>query len=83
LFDCIARENPALLILDFDLPGLDGYSLQVELSNNEATQHLPVIILTALPASKTLFEQFKQVAFFLNKPFDIDDLLIKIKDILK
>ena len=78
----VQKEKPDLLILDILLPGLDGYSLQLQFSQEEATKDLPVIVITALPAARTLFEEFKQVKLFLNKPFDTDVLLKKVKEIL-
>ncbi|MHB9154459.1 MAG: response regulator [Endomicrobiales bacterium] len=78
----IGSEKPDLLLLDVLLPGLDGYSLQLQLAQNEETSTLPVIVITALPASRSLFEKFEQVKCFLDKPFDTSELLRKVKEIV-
>lgn len=78
----IADENPDLMLLDVMLPGIDGYSLLLQLSQSDNPPAIPVIIITGLPASRSLFEELKQVKFFLEKPFDPPVLLAKIKEIL-
>lgn len=78
----VKREKPDLLILDVLLPGLDGYSLQLYLAQQEETKNLPVIVASALPAARTLFEKFPQVKIFFDKPFDPEKLLKKCKEIL-
>ncbi|MBN1622169.1 MAG: response regulator [Endomicrobiales bacterium] len=80
--ELIQKEKPDLLILDVLLPGIDGYSLQLQFSQQEQTRNIPVIIITALPAAKTLFEKFQQVKLFLSKPFDTSELLVKVEEIL-
>jgi CheY-like chemotaxis protein len=80
--DVILKESPDLLILDVLLPGIDGYSLQLQFSQQELTKEIPVIVITALPAARTLFEKFPQVKMFLSKPFDPNELLKKAKEIL-
>lgn len=83
LISLIKTEKPDLLVLDVLLPGIDGYSLQLQLAQDEATKHIPVIIMTALPASRALFESFDQVKLFLPKPFEMDTLTSKVKEILQ
>ena len=82
LFAMIEEEKPELLILDVMLPGIDGYSLQLRLSADERTKDIPVIIVTALPAARTLFEKFDQVKMFLSKPFDAKVLTNKVEEII-
>ncbi|OGR93793.1 MAG: hypothetical protein A2V88_05235 [Elusimicrobia bacterium RBG_16_66_12] len=62
-------------MLDVMLPGVDGYSLQVKISQDPATKDLPIVVLTALEPSRTLFQKFPQVVGFMTKPFKPEDLL--------
>ena len=78
-WDSIIAEKPDLLVLDVMLPGIDGYSLQIKLSQEEATKSLPVIVMTALEPSRTLFKKFPQVVGFMTKPFNPDELLQKVE----
>jgi two-component system alkaline phosphatase synthesis response regulator PhoP len=81
-FKRIEDEKPDLVILDVMLPGIDGYSLQLKISQAEHTKSIPIIVLTALEPSKTLFQKFPQVAGFMTKPFRTDDLIAKVQSIL-
>jgi DNA-binding response OmpR family regulator len=74
-WDEIIRLKPDLLVLDVMLPGIDGYSLQLKISQDQATKDMPIIVLTALEPSKTLFQKFPQVVGFMTKPFKTEDLL--------
>lgn len=74
-WDEIAKIKPDVLILDVMLPGIDGYTLQLKLSQDSATKDLPIVILTALEPSKTLFQKFSSVVGFMTKPFKTDELL--------
>ena len=78
-WDEIARIKPDVLILDVMLPGIDGYSLQLKISQDPALKDLPIIILTALEPSKTLFQKFPQVAGFMTKPFKTQELLATVQ----
>ena len=73
--DEIARVKPDLLVLDVMLPGIDGYSLQLKISQDPALKDMPIIVLTALEPSKTLFQEFPQVVGFMTKPFKTEELL--------
>src|ERR1019366_4168321 len=59
-WDEIARGKADVLV-----PGIDGYSLQLKMSQAPSTKDLPIVILTALEPSKTLFQKFPQVAGFM------------------
>ncbi|MDE2237858.1 MAG: response regulator, partial [Elusimicrobia bacterium] len=47
-WDEIMRVKPDLLVLDVMLPGIDGYTLQVKISQDAATRELPIIVVTSL-----------------------------------
>ena len=78
-WDEIAKVKPDVLILDVMLPGIDGYSLQLKISQDASLKDLPIVILTALEPSKTLFQKFPQVVGFMTKPFKTDELLKTVR----
>ncbi|MGB9694385.1 MAG: sigma-54-dependent transcriptional regulator [Caldisericaceae bacterium] len=69
-FDCA--------LLDVRMPKLDG--MEAFLKIKEIDPHLPVIFLTAYGSSDVAIKAMKQGAYdYLTKPFDIEELKIKIK----
>jgi CheY-like chemotaxis protein len=80
--EIIQAERPDLMILDILLPGIDGYSLQLQFAQSDYAKDIPVIIITALPAARSLFEKFPQVKLFLTKPFSTHELLGKIHELI-
>ena len=78
-WDLIQQVKPDVMILDVMLPGIDGYSLQIKISQEPATSKIPIIVLTALEPSRTLFSKFPQVVGFMTKPFRTDDLVEKVQ----
>lgn len=80
-FEEITAFQPHLILLDLRLPGIDGYTLLVQLKANPTYQHIPVIIVSACA-----FRADKQRAFNLGacryfiKPVDLTDLKIAIYD---
>ena len=79
VMDMLRSYKPELLVLDVMLPGIDGYSLSTQISENEELSKLPIVVLSALEPSRTMFQRFSQVAAFLTKPFNTDDLMEAVK----
>jgi DNA-binding response OmpR family regulator len=74
----IGDNPPHLIILDILLSGHDGRLICKRLKGQQATRHIPVILVSAHPdAEKTALEAGADD--FLEKPFNIDDLLGKVE----
>ena len=69
------KELYDVVVLDVMLPGIDGYSLQLKIAGESSKRDLPIIVLTALEPSRTLFQKFPQVVGFMTKPFKTEELL--------
>jgi len=82
LMDTLHAYKPDLLVLDVMLPGVDGYSLTSLIAEDPDFKEMPIIVLSALEPSRTMFQRFSQVAAFLTKPFNTDDLSEAIKTAL-
>jgi len=77
------RSRPDLIILDYEMPGLDGLSLQEKLGRWQRTRFIPVVMLTGNQESKTRETALYQYAErFLVKPTSREALLACINRIL-
>ena len=71
----LSSAKPDLMVVDVMLPGIDGYTLQQKLDQDDTLARTPVIITSAIDSTKALFEKYPRVAGFLSKPFRAADLL--------
>ena len=76
------QEQPDLVILDVLMPVMDGYSCLRELNTRFGRGKIPIIILTARDRMKDLFE-LEGIEDYVVKPFDHEDLLIRIDRVFK
>ena len=77
-----AQEKPDLILLDVLMPVMDGYSCLRELNTRFGRGKIPVIILTARDRMKDLFE-LEGIEDYVIKPFDHEDLLVRIERVFK
>lgn len=77
----VARgELPDLILLDITMPKLDGIAVCEALRSNEATKHIPIIMLTASSDSERRIQSFMTGADdFLLKPFRPQELLARVQ----
>ena len=77
----LAREGrPDLILMDIQLPGMDGLQATALLKADEATRNIPVIALTAL-AMKGDEERIRAAGCdgYIAKPLDYKDFLATVK----
>lgn len=75
---------PDLIITDVMMPLKDGFSLCRDIKSSELLNHIPVIILTAKTATEDQLTGLECGAdAFLKKPFNPDELLIRIQKLLE
>lgn len=81
----LVRENdPALVVLDLMLPGLDGLEVCRRLKSDERTGTLPIIILTAKGEEEDIIAGFKAGADdYINKPFSPKVLIARVAAVLR
>jgi PAS domain S-box-containing protein len=71
-----------LILLDLQMPGMDGFEVIEGLKVNEADAYLPVLVLTAQPAHKLRALQ-AGVRDFISKPFDLMEVKTRIRNTLE
>lgn len=81
----ILKTNYCLIIMDVQMPGLDGFEVVKILSGNKKTKDIPVIFLSAINIEKKyIFKGFETGAVdYITKPVDTDLLILKVKTFLK
>lgn len=83
-FEKAKKYIPDLIISDVMMPKKDGFSLCKDLKNNELTNHIPVILLTAY----SLDEQ-KEIGFesgadaYIGKPFNANLLQVRVRKLIE
>lgn len=78
--ETVKHLKPSLLILDYHLPGIDGIELYDRVHAMPEMQQIPAIMMSARLPQREL-EQREIVG--INKPFDLDDFLQQVKDLLE
>ncbi len=74
---------PDLIISDILMPGMDGNKLCEKIKTTNLTNHIPVILLTALPTSEDRIKGLKHGAdSYIPKPFEAEHLLVRIEKLI-
>jgi CheY-like chemotaxis protein len=81
--DEVDRFAPDVIILDLNLPGLDGYGVLAQLRSRPATREIPVMVLTAKGDEDNEVRVFELGADdFVTKPFRARSLTARIEAVL-
>ena len=72
--------NPDLILLDIILPDMPGMEVCKIIKEDEATRHIPIIMLTAMGDRVTKTDGFGSGADdYISKPYDMFDVLARVK----
>jgi DNA-binding response OmpR family regulator len=82
VMDSVTARRPDLLILDVELPGLNGLDVFDLLRSDPHWPGVPVLFLTALPERARTANAPIGVHEILAKPFDIDDLIARAERLM-
>lgn len=75
---------PDLILLDIMMPEMDGYEVCRRLKEATSTQHIPVVMVTALEGKESRLKGLAAGANdFLTKPVDSAELMVRTKNLLK
>lgn len=79
------KQKYALIILDVQMPGMDGFEVAEILSGNSQTKDIPIIFLSAVSTEKKFITKgYNSGAIdYIIKPIDPDILLLKVKTFVR
>jgi two-component system sensor histidine kinase/response regulator len=75
-----ARVPPDLILLDINMPEMDGYEVCAQLRATEALEDIPIIFLTALAETPDKLKAFSLGgADYITKPFQVEEMLARVR----
>jgi two-component system, cell cycle response regulator len=77
-----AKNSYDLILLDVEMPNLDGFQVMEGLKKIETESYLPVLAVTAQPAHKLRALQ-SGAKDFISKPFDLAEVLVRVHNMLE
>ncbi len=77
------RDRPDMILLDIEMPGMDGWETLRLLRHDAATRDIPVAMFTILFDLREKVRAMKYGAQdYVTKPFEVDDLLARVRGLL-
>ena len=78
--DVASQQNPDLILMDINLPGMNGYEALVELQKMDATKAIPVVAISANALASDL-EKGREAGFadYITKPINLQSFFATIK----
>jgi two-component system, sensor histidine kinase and response regulator len=78
--DWINIKNFDLILLDINMPGMDGFEVCTKIRSNPTMTHVPIIFLSAETERESILKGFELGAQdYVTKPFDSRELLVRIR----
>lgn len=76
----ISYELPELILLDIQMPGMDGFETCKKLKENPETQDIPIIFMTAISDNESIVKGFTLGAVdYITKPFQTTEVIARVK----
>ena len=78
------EELPDVILLDVEMPKLDGHAVLTALRGHDSTTHIPVVFLTGRATTEDVVEGLRLGAHdYLRKPFEPSELLARVSAALR
>lgn len=80
----VSGERPDIVMLDIQMPGLDGYEVCRRIKGNDATADIPIIFISALDQAVDKVQAFDAGgADYVDKPFQVEEVLARMRHQLR
>jgi CheY-like chemotaxis protein len=78
--DVAIEQQPELILMDINLPGMDGFEALAKLKENEGTKHIPVVAISA-NAMDTDVQRGLDIGFegYLTKPLNLQEFMSMVR----
>ncbi len=84
VMDLFSKVRPDLILLDLNMPKMDGFQVMEQLKERDPESLVPILVLTALKDEKTRWRALGEGAKdFLSKPFELTEANLRIKNLLE
>lgn len=78
------QEKPDLILMDVRMPRMDGYQAAQMIKNDEITQHIPIVFLSAKGQESEVEHGFEVGAEdYMIKPFSPTELIDRIRSVIE
>ncbi|UYN91726.1 MAG: response regulator [Anaerolineales bacterium] len=83
--ELIRAELPDIVLLDLMMPEMDGWQVYQQLKADPATEHIPVVVVTAKAQNidKVLGLHIAKVDDYISKPFSLQELVDRVEAVLE
>nr|WP_121274192.1 response regulator [Pedobacter schmidteae] len=79
IFDVITSIRPDLILLDVMLAGMDGREICKSIKSHAIFKYIPIVMISATHNLQNLLKLPGSPNDFLSKPFDIENLISKVR----
>lgn len=79
----LAEQLPDIVLLDIQMPGIDGYETCRRIRADERTAYLPVVMVTASGGEQKVRAIEAGADDFVTKPFDQSELLARVRSLVR
>lgn len=77
-------SRPAIILLDLDMPDMDGFEVMRRLKDDPVTLNIPVIVLSGLQSAQDKVMAFDLGAVdYITKPFNLTELRVRVRSALR
>ncbi len=82
--DMMKKNAPDVMLLDINMPGLDGLEVTRRVKKDKSLQHIPLVIVSGLDDMQARIEALKLGANdYLLKPFHVEELKARVRSLVK